>query len=244
MILHFCLLRKSRYDNRLSASTIDDLKGLIEIVNIGRIETAKHYGQCFATDNDPPPPSQYNQYKNWAIWQMKDTAIHCGRPPEKRGLELSILDDVFQKFREDAESPWPKTDAGNDAFQLASLLCQEMPQSYQNEAHRGKTFQSLVEKILSSSSHHWSPEVTIKRQGEGESRFARIDTIFAVKGITFVIQETKIELGEGHDVFMQLCRDYQIYVSSLREAHEDHREQGASTFLICLMGELIDCSVD
>ena len=208
------------------------------MVNIERTETAKYYGLCLAADNAPPPPSKYNQYKCWGVWQEKDTAIHCGRPPEKRGLELSILDDVFRKCREDAESPWPKTEEGNEAFRLASLLCQVMPEYYEDEKSRGDVFHPLLKMFLSSSPNHWDREVMI-RSGR-EIRYASVDAIFTMKGITSVIQETKVELGEGHDAFMQICRDYQMYVSSLHKTHEDHREQGAPTFLICLIGELIE----
>jgi len=60
---------------------------------------------------------------------------------------------------------------------------------------------------------------------------------YSINGVWCIIREDKKEPGNGGDGYMQIARDFQLYVSQLREKIDLVLEDGAPKFL-CIFGML------
>jgi len=211
------------------------LKFSIERVNKTLGAIVPIYGALLKAANAPPPPSLYAQHPVWGEWQQKETAILCLRPSDKQGLSLSVLHDIFRQFqvhaRTSISSDGPHAAA---AIRAAFCLCEQMGDSFVNEKARTKAFDSCVKSLFPESVWHHQRLM----EAETESYFGYFDASYWSEGILRIVREDKIEPGDGGDSYMQTARDYQLYISSLREKRDPFLMQGAPTFLLCVFGIL------
>lgn len=182
-------------------------------------------------DKFKPPPSDYARHEVWVIWQSKETAILCGRPVEKTSLPLNILDDVFRKFQIQSAAQLPATSEAQNAMKAAHQLCHVMPGYFETEPKRGKAFDACIDRLIKREDVH------VEDQGIA-------DKLYKLKEVVIMIREDKVEMGSSHDAYMQISREYQIYVESLTQTGVNILNRGAPLLLLCLVGESITLYVD
>ncbi|KAH7907631.1 hypothetical protein BJ138DRAFT_1104165 [Hygrophoropsis aurantiaca] len=95
-----------------------------------------------------PTPSSYARRSKWAVWQKKNTAILCLRPPEKQGLPLCLLDNVFRTFRINASAALPITFKENVTIEVAHALCAEMGGVFEDERARSECFFKFLQGVF------------------------------------------------------------------------------------------------
>ncbi|KAG8915302.1 hypothetical protein FRC02_004568, partial [Tulasnella sp. 418] len=110
-----------------------------------------------------------------------------------------------------------------------------MGEAFLKEKERSARFQDCIGSFFSPG--QWSQQ-SISAKSEIHSAY--VDGCLSMEGIICIFREVKVELGEGHDAYLQLARDYQIYIARLRD-NNDHvlLQRGAPTFLLCLIGPVL-----
>lgn len=64
-----------------------------------------------------------------------------------------------------------------------------------------------------------------------------LNASYSIDGILCIIREDKMEPGDDGDAYMQIARDFQLYVSYLQKKKDPQiLEDGAPTFLRCISG--------
>ncbi|KAG8967424.1 hypothetical protein FRC03_009944 [Tulasnella sp. 419] len=221
------------WPQQFTTKQIDASKAIIEEVNEGAQNVAQLCETLLTSTKAAPSPSLYNQIPIWHEWQKNENAILCLRPKEKHGLPLWILADVFRQFRLMANAPLPQdTVAANVALQVAYNLCDTMGEAFLTDKERSVRFQDCIGSFFSPG--QWSQHCISTKS---EMYDASVDDCLLMEGIICIFREDKVELGEGHDAYLQIARDYQIYIARLRDNNDYvllHR--GAPTFLLCLIG--------
>lgn len=96
---------------------------------------------------------------------------------------------------------------------------------------RTMAFDSCVSSLFSK--YHVPHEM--QTLSKGNSRF--VNDSYSINGILCIIREDK-EPGDGGDAYMQIARDFQLYVSHLLKKEDLILEDGAPTFLLCISGML------
>ncbi|KAG8942215.1 hypothetical protein FRC03_003504, partial [Tulasnella sp. 419] len=183
----------------------------------------------------PPPPSSYAKNSVWCIWQEKADAIQCLRPPHREGLPLCILDEVFRQFRLQVAEEFPATNEAAAAIESAHKLCCEMGNSFENEKARQKSFDQCIDSLFGTKD--WRQQYTI--DSKNEKCTAIVDRCLFVNDMLCIIREAKVDIGLGNDVYMQVSRDFQMYISYLHEERSTLLKYGAPTFLVCVFGPLL-----
>ena len=198
-----------------------------------------------------PAPSEYGKSAHWLRHQGQPTAVLCLRPPEKQGLPLLILHDVFRQFVLDLDPKRFGNLAGlsevSAAKSVADSLCAVMGRPFESEATRRSTFESQTKSLFPNS---WEQECSVSSKFEAHK--GKIDSCFSVNGVVCIMREDKAEPGQGNgDAYIQLSRGYQMYVTMIGEISQvdligednpDNLERrlllhGAPTFLVCVIGE-------
>lgn len=205
----------------------------INLANGDIQELAKLYRLQVELETTMPPPSSYAKHTVWVDWQTRADAILCFRPNDKKGIPLCVLDDVFREFQHQATAPLPATTDAAQAMSAAFDLCRTMPDNFAEETDRSKAFDKCLEPIFQRDL--WRKQVPITPDEEVHG--AVVDRIYALDGVILIIREDKVEPGTGHDVYMQLVRDYQLFVKESREQDPTFFERGAPVFLLCLLGK-------
>lgn len=154
----------------------------------------------------------------------------CLRPSKNQGLPLSTLDGVFSQFKLSLQDTLPSNVEASIALRAAWKLCDEMGNTFPNEHARGAAFEDCVGPMFHK--HRWHHQFVVEAATEVHS--GKVDSCFMADGIVYILREDKVDLGVGNDAYMQVCRDYQIYVESL--SAED-RARGAPKFLLLVIGE-------
>ncbi|KAG9044245.1 hypothetical protein FS837_008564 [Tulasnella sp. UAMH 9824] len=207
----------------------------INLTNNTIQELAKLYRRQVELETTMPPPSSFAKHTVWVHWQTKEDAILCFRPNDKKGIPLCVLNDVFREFQLRATAPLPLTADAAKAMNAAYNLCYTMPDSFATEDGRSKAFDICLEPIFQRGL--WRKQVPI--MPDEEVHGAQVDRIYALDGVTLIIREDNVEPGTGHDVYMQVVRDYQLFVKESREQNSGFFEQGAPVFLLCLLGPIL-----
>lgn len=218
---------------RIPSATLRENTAFINLTNGDIQELVKLYRRQVELETTMPAPSSYAKHTVWGAWQTKADAILCFRPNDKKGIPLCVLDDVFREFQHQATAPLPPTTDAAQAMSAAFDLCRTMPENFDEETDRSKAFDRCLEPIFQRSL--WRKEVPIKPDEEVHG--AIVDRIYALGGVILIIREDKVEPGTGHDVYMQVVRDYQLFVKESREQNSAFFEQGAPVFLLCLLGK-------
>ncbi|KAG8919148.1 hypothetical protein FRC02_001857 [Tulasnella sp. 418] len=222
-------------DSSLNAVERGEVKYVFDRANELRQEVVLLYAPLLQYYNSPPPPSGYAVRTVWPIWQEKNAAIKCLRPTHQQGLPLQILHGVFRQFRLQANGELPATAEAAAAIESASLLCSEMGNSFPDEKARQQRFDECIDSLIGSKK--WQRQYTIN--SKNESRTAIVDRCLIMNDVLCIIREDKVEIGEGNDVYMQVSRDFQMYISYLRGESSPLLDHGAPTFLVCVFGPLI-----
>ena len=194
-------------------------------------ELADAYELLLKRQGDLPPPSEYAH--TWAEWQGRTKTILCLRPTERQGLPLPLLDDAFCQFKREATKPVSdrKLEAAAVARRVATTLCQSMGEPFENEGARGTKFVECLKPLFGTGD--WTKQFYI--DPPTETRTAKVDGCFRINGVVYILREDKIENGEAHDAYMQIVRDFHMYVENLRE-DDPTLQSGAPTFLVCVIG--------
>ncbi|KIO23482.1 hypothetical protein M407DRAFT_27013, partial [Tulasnella calospora MUT 4182] len=208
-----------------------DAKDFIDLANGNIRELSELYKLQIQSETSMPPPSSYAKHTVWANWQTKADAILCFRPNDKKGIPLCVLDDVFREFQHQATAPLPPTTDAAQAMSAAFDLCCTMPDNFAEEDDRSKAFDKCLEPIFQLKS--WRKQVPI--EPDGEVHGGKVDRTYELDGAILIIREDKLEAGTGNDVYMQVARDYQLFVKESRDQNSTFFEQGAPVFLLCLL---------
>lgn len=177
-----------------------------------------------------PTPHEYGKHSVWATWQEKEDAILCLRPPNKRSLPLHVLHDVFRTYRLQVRQPLPQIEEAAPFLRVAFNLSATMGQAFREEKDRSYAFDSCFGDLRSP--FDWSPQHVIS--AHSELREGGADTALVKNGVWVVIREDKVEVGDGHDAYMQACRAYQIHTASDKaKALAGH---GLPVFLLTVQG--------
>ncbi|KAG8948555.1 hypothetical protein FRC03_000684, partial [Tulasnella sp. 419] len=196
---------------------------------------AELYAPLLEYHKFPPSPSSYANKSIWPIWQEKHNAIQCLRPTHREGLPLRILDDVFRQFRLQVAEELPATNEAAAAIESAYKLCYQMGNSFKDEKARQKSFDQCIDSLFGTKD--WRRQYTI--DSENEMRTAIVNCCLFVNDVLCIIREDKVDIGLGNDVYMQVSRDFQMYISYLREERSALLKYGAPTFLVCVFGPLL-----
>ncbi|KAG9042544.1 hypothetical protein FS837_010740 [Tulasnella sp. UAMH 9824] len=207
----------------------------VNLANSRIKELVTLYQHHLELENAIPPPSLYARHSIWVDWQKKEDAILCFRPSGKQGLPLCVLDDVFREFQHQATAPLPLTDDAAQAMSAAYNLCHAMPDHFAKENDRSKAFDKCLKPIFPLKS--WHAQVPI--DPETERHEAKVDRTYELDGMILIIREDKLESGTGYDVYMQIARDYQLFVKKTNEDDPARVKQGAPVFLLCLLGPML-----
>jgi len=222
-------------DTEFQPEERNELETFIELANNTLAAIVPIYSALLKAANTPPPPSLYAQHAVWGEWQQKETAILCLRPSGKQGLALSLLHDIFRHFQLQARTPISSNGPHAAAAMCAAYnLCQQMGDSFINEEARTEAFESCVKSLFPESVWHHQHLM----EAESEGHFGYFDASYSIGGILRIIREDNIEPGDGGDSYMQSARDYQLYISNLREKKDPFLMHGAPTFLLCVFGIL------
>jgi hypothetical protein len=203
----------------------------IETINVIFRSIAPVYSSLMDAANAYPPPSDYAHHSVWSEWQEDDTAILCLRPTDKQGLSLTVLHDVFRQFQVQARTSISNETYGIHAMQSALRLCEQMGDAFSEEEAPSRTmaFDSCVSSLFSK--YH------VPHEMQTLSNFGFLNDSYSVNGILCIIREDK-EPGDGGDAYMQIARDFQLYVSHLLKEEDPILEDGAPIFLLCITGML------
>jgi len=208
------------------------LQVAIETINVVFRSIALVYSSLMDAANAYPPPSDYAYHSVWSEWQEKDTAILCLRPTDKQGLSLTVLHDVFRQFQLQARTSISNETYGVHAMQSALRLCEQMGDAFSEEEAPSRTmvFDSCVSSLFSR--YHVPHEM----QTPSSDNPGFLNDSYSINGILCIIREDKKEPGDGGDAYMQIARDFQLYISHLLKKQDPILEDGAPTFLLCISG--------
>ncbi|KAG9042169.1 hypothetical protein FS837_011189 [Tulasnella sp. UAMH 9824] len=110
-----------------------------------------------------------------------------------------------------------------------------MPDNFAEEDDRSKVFDKCLEPIFQLK--FWRKEVPI--EPEGEVHGGKVDRTYELDGMILIIREDRVEAGTGHDAYMQVVCDYQLFIKKSREQNSPLFKQGAPVFLLCLFGPIL-----
>jgi hypothetical protein len=120
-------------------------------------------------------------------------------------------------------------------MQAVVNLCEEMGNGFVNEKARTEAFESCVASLFPE--YVWKQNYYVHPSNELHGGY--FDAAYPhTSRALFMIREDKLEPVEGGDVYMQIARDYQLYVSDLHTKNAPILEAGAPTFLLCIAGML------
>jgi hypothetical protein len=209
------------------------LEVAIETINVIFRSIALVYSSLMDAANAYPPPSDYAHHSVWSEWQEGDTAILCLRPTDKQGLSLTVLHDVFRQFQVQARTSISNETYGVHAMQSSMRLCEQMGNAFSEEEapSRSMAFDSCVSSLFSK--YHVPHEM----QTSSKDNAGFLNDSYSINGILCIIREDK-EPGDGGDAYMQIARDFQLYIYHLLKKEDHILEDGAPTFLLCISGML------
>ncbi|KAG9217932.1 hypothetical protein CCMSSC00406_0008573 [Pleurotus cornucopiae] len=170
-----------------------------------------------------PPPSDYAT--TWPEHQPKNPTLLCARPASHCGLPLSMLHHTFREFGNLIDSVLPNDCHTADlAFQVATRLCSQMSDPYEDKGARSNAFDEIVKPLFD----HWGSQHRIAPNAEVTS--ARVDRVLTQGGRIVILREDKNEGGAGGDVYMQLSRDFDMFRKT------EGGVEGAPVFLVGVWG--------
>ncbi|KAF4588882.1 hypothetical protein EYR40_010437 [Pleurotus pulmonarius] len=170
-----------------------------------------------------PPPSDYAT--TWPEHQPKNPTLLCTRPASHCGLPLSTLHHVFREFGNLIDSPLPSDcHVAELAFHVATRLCSEMSDPYEDEGARSNAFDEIVQPLFD----HWGRQHRVAPDAEASSAF--VDRVFSRGGRIVILREDKKESGTDGDVYMQLSRDFDMFRKTQSYI------KGAPVFLVSVWG--------
>lgn len=204
----------------------------VNLANGNIEELANLFRRHLQVENAIPPPSSYAKHTVWVEWQEKANAILCFRPSGKQGLPLCVLDDVFGEFQHQATAPLPPTADAAQAMNAALNLCHTMPNYFAKEADRSDAFDKCLEPLFRLDL--WHKQFPIR--AKAEYRGGQVDRMYRQQGLVCILREDKVEAGTSDDPYMQVSRDYQLYVESVRDESPARVAQGVPVFLLSLLG--------
>ena len=191
---------------------------------------------------DLPSPSQFAKPSGWSPVENGFPILFL-RPGSARSLPLCTLHDVFRKFQCENSVLLPNPTMTVEplptqvlaAHIAASRLCHDMGNSFKNEHKRSVAFDSCVVGLFEK----WDKEHVL--QPEKSLHFGKVDRVILEDNVIIALREDKWEAGHGgSDVYMQIARDYDLFVRMLIESTEtaaiNFLSHGAPCFLICVLG--------
>ena len=192
-----------------------------------------------------PSPSEFGRPGIWPAAQ-KGHPILCLRPSEAKGLPLSTLHNVFRQFLCDTSHRLAEsmtTDEAVAARVAAAKLRYLMGDSFENKNERSKALGYCVSGIFPTSTVETQYILT------KDSNYNQVDRAILEGGIAVALREDKLEPDSGDsDVYMQIARDYDLFVKILLEKADvsvetaeakkaqNFIDHGAPCFLICVLG--------
>ncbi len=174
----------------------------------------------------PLSPSSFSKSSGWTHQQNRPAFINCLRPVERSGLPLNLLHPLFAKFLTLIEGAPDSTDSNFIlAQQVAARLCQEMPEAFDSEEARLKTFRRIVLPLFKDVGVFGRIQI-----GSGATDLG-IRTSYGV----ILLGEGKNEPGGGAgDPYMQVAASYDAWARI-----DDNPQTGSPCFVICVDGKSI-----
>ena len=175
-----------------------------------------------------PSTKSFGARTIWSSYQKTKDGIFCLRPPDKTGLPLIILDDVFRVFCLDIDSEPPLHTS--ESAHAASQLCSSMGRQL-NEANRGKDLEECLKGLLGGG---WGKQCNLDKKDSRKQECA-----LEINGRVCLLWQAKSELSSDGDAYMQVSRAYQMLTEALLETDQGLLRLGAPTFLVCVVGKSI-----